>query len=58
MHEVGRALEVGLHDDGTYDLIRDGAADLGIGLVRMERRRHRMAELFATTDEGGMPGGR
>ncbi len=51
---VGRLLEVELHDDGTYDLVRDGAADLGIGLVRMERRRHRMAELFAArTDEGG-----
>jgi ABC-2 type transport system ATP-binding protein len=59
VHEVGRALEVGLHDDTTYDLIRDGAADLGVGLVRVERRRHRMAELFAVgTDEGGVPGAR
>src|SRR5690606_25743043 len=43
--QVGRLLEVGLQDDDTYDRVRDGAADLGIGLVRMERRRHRMAEL-------------
>jgi hypothetical protein len=27
--------------------VRDGAAQLGVGLVRLERRRHRMAELFA-----------
>ncbi len=52
--QVGRLLEVGLQDDGTYDLVRDGAAELGVGLVRMERRRHRMAELFAArTSEGG-----
>ena len=54
VERVGRLLEIGLRDDGIYDLVRDGAADLGIGLVRMERRRHRMAELFAARhDEGG-----
>jgi ABC-2 type transport system ATP-binding protein len=32
--------------DGTYDAVRDAVARLGVGLVRMEQRRHRIAELF------------
>ncbi len=40
-------LEVQLDDDALYDLIRDGVAGLDLGLVRMERRRHRMSELFS-----------
>ena len=55
VHQVGRLLEVGLRDDETYDLVRDGADELDVGLVRMERRRHRMAELF-TPARGGEPG--
>jgi ABC-2 type transport system ATP-binding protein len=45
---VGRLLEVELHDDSAYDVVRDTVARAGLGLIRMERRRHRMAELFAT----------
>ena len=45
---VGRLLEVELSDDSAYDVVRDGVARTGLGLVRMERRRHRMAEIFAT----------
>ena len=48
---VGALLEVDLQDEVTYDLLRDTVARLDVGLVRLERRRHRMAELFAT--EGG-----
>ncbi|MEE6272152.1 ABC transporter ATP-binding protein [Georgenia wangjunii] len=44
----GRQLEVQVHDDALYDVIRDGVAGLDLGLVRIERRRHRMSELFAT----------
>ena len=43
---VGRLVEVELSDDGDYDRVRDAAADLGVGLLRLEQRRHRMAELF------------
>jgi ABC-2 type transport system ATP-binding protein len=43
---AGRLVEVDLSDDGDYDLVRDAAAELGVGLVRLEQRRHRMAELF------------
>jgi ABC-2 type transport system ATP-binding protein len=46
VHPAGRQLEVELVDDGTYDLVRDGVVKLGLGLLRMERRRHRMAEIF------------
>ena len=45
---VGRLVEVELHDDSAYDVVRDTVAQAGLGLIRMERRRHRMAEIFAT----------
>ena len=44
---VGRLLEVELHDYTTYDVVRDTIVTAGLGLIRMERRRHRMAEIFA-----------
>jgi ABC-2 type transport system ATP-binding protein len=47
--EAGSLLDVALTDESTYDLVRDTVVQLGVGLVRLERRRHRMAELFATT---------
>jgi ABC-2 type transport system ATP-binding protein len=36
-------------------VVRDAVVRLGVGLVRMERRRHRMAEIFTTptTPNGG-----
>jgi ABC-2 type transport system ATP-binding protein len=46
VHPAGRQLEVELIDDSTYDLVRDGVVQLGLGLFRLERRRHRMAEIF------------
>jgi ABC-2 type transport system ATP-binding protein len=46
VHPAGRQIEVELIDDGTYDIVRDGVVQLGLGLLRMERRRHRMAEIF------------
>jgi ABC-2 type transport system ATP-binding protein len=44
--QAGRALLVRLTSDGTYDAVRDAVADLGLPLNRMERRRHRVEELF------------
>jgi ABC-2 type transport system ATP-binding protein len=52
----GSVLEVDLRDDSTYDLVRDEIASLGVGLVRLQRRRHRMAELFASARTGGGDG--
>ncbi|NUR62693.1 MAG: ABC transporter ATP-binding protein [Catenulispora sp.] len=48
----GRALLVRLgtseeESDRVYDAIRDAVADLGLPLNRLERRRHRVEELFA-----------
>jgi ABC-2 type transport system ATP-binding protein len=45
-HPAGRQVEVDLVDDSTYDVVRDTVVRLGMGLRRMERRRHRMAEIF------------
>jgi ABC-2 type transport system ATP-binding protein len=35
-----------LSDDRPYDAVRDAAADLGLALVRMERRRNTLQDLF------------
>ena len=50
---VGRLLEVELRDDSMYDVVRDTVVAAGLGLIRMERRRHRMAEIFATARAEG-----
>jgi ABC-2 type transport system ATP-binding protein len=46
---AGRLLQVELHNEPAYDVVRDAVVHAGLGLIRMERRRHRMAEIFATT---------
>ena len=40
-------LDVRHDDDSVLDAIRDTAADLGLGLLRLEPRRHGLAEIFA-----------
>ena len=45
---AGRLIELDLVDDAVLDLVRDCAIWLDVGLVRMERQRHRMAEMFET----------
>ncbi|MCD0482292.1 ABC transporter ATP-binding protein [Streptacidiphilus sp. ASG 303] len=51
----GRITLVEIEGDGTYDTVRDAVAGLGLGLVRMEQRRHRVVEVFhdGDTDGGG-----
>ncbi|WP_018583894.1 ABC transporter ATP-binding protein [Salinispora arenicola] len=46
----GRLLLVELADDGTYDQILGAVADLDLPLHRLDQRRHRVAELFATRE--------
>jgi ABC-2 type transport system ATP-binding protein len=46
----GRLLLVPLADDGTYDLILGAVAELDLPLHRLDQRRHRVAELFATRE--------
>jgi ABC-2 type transport system ATP-binding protein len=41
-----RTLELDLKDDGAYDAIRDGAALLELGLIRVEQRRRHLEDLF------------
>jgi len=50
----GRLVLVALDGDRAYDIIRDSCDDLGLGLVRIERRRQNLEDIFreqATTKE-------
>lgn len=49
--EGSHQLLVRLADESTYDTIRDAVAGLGLGLVRLEQRRHRVAELFSDSQD-------
>jgi len=42
----GHWVLVAFGGEGTYDLIRDAVADLGLSLVRLEQRRHSLEDLF------------
>jgi ABC-2 type transport system ATP-binding protein len=46
VHRAGALLEVELADETTYDVIRDLICTLGLSLVRVEERRHRIEEVF------------
>ncbi|MFD6751199.1 ABC transporter ATP-binding protein, partial [Streptomyces anthocyanicus] len=48
---AGHILLLTTESEDTYDLVRDLVADLGLGLVRMEQRRHHIAEVFNDSDE-------
>jgi ABC-2 type transport system ATP-binding protein len=43
---LGRTVLVALEDERPYDLVRDLTAELGLPLVRLEQRRHRLEDLF------------
>ena len=42
----GRAVLIAMSDARPYDLVRDAIAELGLPLVRIEQRRHRLEDLF------------
>ena len=42
----GRAVLIAMTDERPYDLVRDTVAELGLPLVRIEQRRHRLEDLF------------
>lgn len=47
-------LLVPLADDGhAYDLVRDGAIELGLPLVRLQRTRRQLTDLFRSVDARG-----
>ena len=43
---AGHILLIEATGEETYDVVRDTVAGLGLGLVRMEQRRHHIAEVF------------
>lgn len=43
----GRLVLIELDGEHTFDLIRDTAADRGLGLTRIEQRRHKIEEVFS-----------
>ena len=49
--EAAHTLELDLGDDGAYDAIRDGAASLGLGLIRVEQGRRHLEDLFRDETE-------
>ncbi len=58
---LGRRGEITIQigDTSPFDTVRDTAADMGVGLMRVERRRDRLEDLFQVSDEviaGGMHG--
>jgi ABC-2 type transport system ATP-binding protein len=50
-----RQLLVELRGEADTDQVRDAAADLGLGLVRLEQRRHRIEDVFREAGEGPAP---
>ncbi len=42
----GHTVLVALEDERPYDLVRDAVAELGLALVRLDQRRHRLEDLF------------
>ncbi len=42
----GRVVLVEATDGQPFDIVRDAVADLGLALVRLEQRRHRLEDLF------------
>jgi len=46
----GKLIEVEVRDETTPDVVRDLTVDLGLGLVRMQERHHRIEDVFR---EGG-----
>ena len=48
----GDVLHLVLTDDSTYDVVRDTVTDLGVGLVRLQRGRQHMLDMFRDAPEG------
>ncbi|KAF4406069.1 MULTISPECIES: ABC transporter ATP-binding protein [Streptomyces] len=50
---AGRVLLLQADGESTYDIVRDTVAGLGLGLVRMEQRRHHISEVFRSENSNG-----
>jgi ABC-2 type transport system ATP-binding protein len=52
----GTAVLIDLVDERPFDLVRDTVAELGLPLVRIEQRRHRLEDLFRdASPSAGVP---
>ncbi|MFF9555068.1 ABC transporter ATP-binding protein [Streptomyces albus] len=49
---AGHLVTLDAADESVYDTVRDAAAGLGLGLVRMEQRRHQISEVFTERSAG------
>jgi ABC-2 type transport system ATP-binding protein len=47
----GRTVLIALEDERLYDLVRDAVVDLDLPLVRLERRRQRLEDIFRAREE-------
>jgi ABC-2 type transport system ATP-binding protein len=54
VEEDGRLVLIELDGAEPYDIVRDAAVEMGIGLLRMEQRRHHLEDLFRV--ESGVTG--
>ena len=50
----GALIEVDVRDETTRDVVRDLTVDLGLGLVRMQERHHRIEDVFREGVAGGV----
>jgi ABC-2 type transport system ATP-binding protein len=50
----GTGVEVEVEDDTTPDVVRDVVVDLGLGLVRMQERHHRIEDVFRDGGAGSV----
>jgi ABC-2 type transport system ATP-binding protein len=47
----GRTVLVDCPDERPYDVVRDAVDELGLALVRLEQRRHRLEDLFRAEEQ-------
>jgi len=52
---AGHSLTVELAGDWVLDAVTDAVADLGVGLVRMQHRRHHLTEIFRPEEGARVP---
>ena len=46
----GHLLLIGMENDKLYDILRDEVVEMGVGLLRLEQRRHHLEDLFRTEE--------
>jgi ABC-2 type transport system ATP-binding protein len=52
----GHYVHVNIGETAPYDIVRDAVVDMGVGLIRLEQRRHRLEDLFRVEETDGADG--